>query len=207
MYKGFDKWVQWKFALHQMGGLCFKVICKCTKDLTSGFNESFALHQMGVLCFNVICKCTKDLTSFSLNFVSYRHEHTLQDQIGKMFSQDWQLLIMKSVSVSHAPPGRVTHWLIYMMMSKDLVWKAHTQSVMSFGTLWSQFLLAGVFYCGPMALAKELELLSRTFSQKSTTKFEFHKESFWWGKQKRLFSRWMVCVSNCEQEDCNISHE
>ncbi|CAK9210002.1 unnamed protein product [Sphagnum troendelagicum] len=36
----------------------------------------------------------------------------------------------------------------------------------------------GVFYCGPMALAKELELLSRTFSQKSTTKFEFHKESF-----------------------------
>jgi hypothetical protein len=27
------------------------------------------------------------------------------------------------------------------------------------------------------------------------------------GKQKRLFSRWMACVSNCEQEDCNISHE
>jgi hypothetical protein len=58
------------------------------------------------LCFNVICKCTKDLTSFYLNFAPYRHEHTLQDQIGKMFSQDWQLLIMKSVLVSHAPPGR-----------------------------------------------------------------------------------------------------
>jgi hypothetical protein len=55
---------------------------------------------------------------------------------------------------------------------------------------WSQFLLAGVFYCGPMALAKELELLSRTFSQKSTTKFEFHKESFWRGKTSGFWVEW-----------------
>jgi hypothetical protein len=60
---------------------------------------------MGGLCFKVICKCTNDLTSSYLIFVPYRHEHTLHDQIGKMFSPDWQLLIMKSVSVSHAPPG------------------------------------------------------------------------------------------------------
>jgi len=37
---------------------------------------------------------------------------------------------------------------------------------------------AGVFYCGPVALANELESLSRTFTQKSTTKFSFHKENF-----------------------------
>ncbi len=73
-------------------------------------------------------------------------------------------------------------WSIYMM-SKDLVWKALIQSEWVLALFWSQFLLAGVFYCGPMALAKELELLSRTFSQKSTTKFEFHKESFWRGKK------------------------
>jgi hypothetical protein len=69
-----------------------------------GFNETLDCTKMGGLCFKVICKCTKDLTSFYLKFVPYRHEHTLQDQIGKMFSQDWQLHIMKSVLVSHAPP-------------------------------------------------------------------------------------------------------
>ncbi|KAG0553469.1 hypothetical protein KC19_12G014000 [Ceratodon purpureus] len=36
----------------------------------------------------------------------------------------------------------------------------------------------GVFYCGPVALANELEVLSRTYTQKSTTKFSFHKENF-----------------------------
>ncbi|KAG0624252.1 hypothetical protein M758_3G233800 [Ceratodon purpureus] len=36
----------------------------------------------------------------------------------------------------------------------------------------------GVFYCGPVALAKELEALSRTYTMKSTTKFSFHKENF-----------------------------
>jgi hypothetical protein len=81
--------LQWRFWLCLMGGVQWKL----------------GLHQMGGLCFEVICKCTKDLTSFYLKFVPYRHEHTLQDQIGKTFSQDWQLLIMKSVSVSHAPPG------------------------------------------------------------------------------------------------------
>jgi hypothetical protein len=98
-----------------------------------------------------------------------------------------------------------THWLIYMM-SKDLVWKALLQSEWVLALFWSQFLFAGVFYCGPMALAKELELLSRTFSQKSTTKFEFHKESFWRGEKSGFSVRW-TGVSNCEQEDCNISHE
>lgn len=44
----------------------------------------------------------------------------------------------------------------------------------------SMFLVCtGVFYCGPVALAKELEVLSKMYSQKSTTKFEFHKENFW----------------------------
>jgi respiratory burst oxidase len=37
---------------------------------------------------------------------------------------------------------------------------------------------AGVFYCGPAALGKELDLLSKTFTQKSSTKFDFHKENF-----------------------------
>ncbi|KAG0601475.1 hypothetical protein M758_11G114300 [Ceratodon purpureus] len=36
----------------------------------------------------------------------------------------------------------------------------------------------GVFYCGPATVAKQLEELSRTYTQKSTTKFSFHKENF-----------------------------
>ncbi|CAK9197881.1 unnamed protein product [Sphagnum jensenii] len=36
----------------------------------------------------------------------------------------------------------------------------------------------GVFYCGPPALGKELDLLSKTFTQKSSTKFDFHEEHF-----------------------------
>ncbi|XP_024385792.1 respiratory burst oxidase homolog protein B [Physcomitrium patens] len=36
----------------------------------------------------------------------------------------------------------------------------------------------GVFYCGPVTLANELENLSRTYTQKSSTKFSFHKENF-----------------------------
>lgn len=36
----------------------------------------------------------------------------------------------------------------------------------------------GVFYCGPSVLAKELDGLSRKFSQNSSSKFEFHKENF-----------------------------
>ncbi|CAM6085917.1 unnamed protein product [Calypogeia fissa] len=36
----------------------------------------------------------------------------------------------------------------------------------------------GVFYCGPAVLAKELGNLSKRYTRKSTTKFEFHKENF-----------------------------
>nr|TKW01630.1 hypothetical protein SEVIR_8G193300v2 [Setaria viridis] len=36
----------------------------------------------------------------------------------------------------------------------------------------------GVFYCGPQVLVKELRELARDFSRKTTTKFEFFKETF-----------------------------
>ncbi|KAH9313247.1 hypothetical protein KI387_028282 [Taxus chinensis] len=36
----------------------------------------------------------------------------------------------------------------------------------------------GVFYCGPSTLAKELDSLSRKYTQKSQAKFIFHKEKF-----------------------------
>lgn len=36
----------------------------------------------------------------------------------------------------------------------------------------------GVFYCGPAGLAVELDKLSRVYTRKSTTKFDFHKENF-----------------------------
>ncbi|PON69705.1 Respiratory burst oxidase [Trema orientale] len=36
----------------------------------------------------------------------------------------------------------------------------------------------GVFYCGPSALAKELERLCTKFSTKTTTRFVFHKENY-----------------------------
>ncbi|CAM6117656.1 unnamed protein product [Calypogeia fissa] len=36
----------------------------------------------------------------------------------------------------------------------------------------------GVFYCGPAVLAKELDHLSKRYTHKSTTRFEFHKENF-----------------------------
>eukprot|EP01018_Ginkgo_biloba_P014136 Gb_36903 [translate_table: standard] len=36
----------------------------------------------------------------------------------------------------------------------------------------------GVFYCGPSILAKDLDALSRKFTQKSNTKFIFHKEHY-----------------------------
>ncbi|MCO5604128.1 hypothetical protein L7F22_058288 [Adiantum nelumboides] len=36
----------------------------------------------------------------------------------------------------------------------------------------------GVFYCGPARLTKELDSLSQKFTQKSKTKFIFHKENF-----------------------------
>ncbi|XP_024531669.1 respiratory burst oxidase homolog protein F isoform X1 [Selaginella moellendorffii] len=36
----------------------------------------------------------------------------------------------------------------------------------------------GVFYCGPMVLARELDALSSEFNQISNSKFEFHKENF-----------------------------
>ncbi|CAM6105786.1 unnamed protein product [Calypogeia fissa] len=36
----------------------------------------------------------------------------------------------------------------------------------------------GVFYCGAPSLGKELDALSRKYTQKSSTKFEFHKEHF-----------------------------
>ncbi|PON32644.1 Respiratory burst oxidase [Parasponia andersonii] len=36
----------------------------------------------------------------------------------------------------------------------------------------------GVFYCGPSALAKELERLCTKFSAKTTTRFVFHKENY-----------------------------
>ncbi|EFJ10582.1 hypothetical protein SELMODRAFT_127954 [Selaginella moellendorffii] len=36
----------------------------------------------------------------------------------------------------------------------------------------------GVFYCGNSAAGKELDLLSRSYSEKSNTKFIFHKEKF-----------------------------
>ncbi|BBN15723.1 respiratory burst oxidase [Marchantia polymorpha subsp. ruderalis] len=36
----------------------------------------------------------------------------------------------------------------------------------------------GVFYCGAPGLAKELDELSRTWSQQTTARFEFHKENF-----------------------------
>ncbi|MCO5605774.1 hypothetical protein L7F22_059958 [Adiantum nelumboides] len=36
----------------------------------------------------------------------------------------------------------------------------------------------GVFYCGPVMLAKELKGLVHEYNKKGTTKFEFHKENF-----------------------------
>ncbi|KAL2635068.1 hypothetical protein R1flu_006547 [Riccia fluitans] len=36
----------------------------------------------------------------------------------------------------------------------------------------------GVFYCGPSVLAKELDMLSKRYTHKSSTRFEFHKENF-----------------------------
>ncbi|KAI5077705.1 hypothetical protein GOP47_0007529 [Adiantum capillus-veneris] len=36
----------------------------------------------------------------------------------------------------------------------------------------------GVFYCGPMILAKELKELAREYNHNSNTRFEFHKENF-----------------------------
>ncbi|XP_021286943.1 respiratory burst oxidase homolog protein A-like [Herrania umbratica] len=36
----------------------------------------------------------------------------------------------------------------------------------------------GVFYCGPLALARELERLCTKFSTKTTTRFVFHKENY-----------------------------
>ncbi|KAH7423283.1 hypothetical protein KP509_12G047600 [Ceratopteris richardii] len=36
----------------------------------------------------------------------------------------------------------------------------------------------GVFYCGPVILAKELEELAREYNHHSHTRFEFHKENF-----------------------------
>jgi respiratory burst oxidase len=38
--------------------------------------------------------------------------------------------------------------------------------------------IAGVFYCGPPALTKELHQLSSDFSHNTTTKYDFHKENF-----------------------------
>ena len=37
---------------------------------------------------------------------------------------------------------------------------------------------AGVFYCGPLMLAKELENLVKVYNHSSSTRFEFHKENF-----------------------------
>jgi hypothetical protein len=37
---------------------------------------------------------------------------------------------------------------------------------------------AGVFYCGPPALTKELRQLGSDFSHNTTTKYDFHKENF-----------------------------
>lgn len=37
----------------------------------------------------------------------------------------------------------------------------------------------GVFYCGAPVLAQELNKLCHEFNGRSTTKFEFHKEHFW----------------------------
>ncbi|ERN05757.1 respiratory burst oxidase homolog protein A [Amborella trichopoda] len=36
----------------------------------------------------------------------------------------------------------------------------------------------GVFYCGPLILAKELKALTHEFNHRMNTKFEFHKENF-----------------------------
>lgn len=36
----------------------------------------------------------------------------------------------------------------------------------------------GVFYCGPVILAKELKEIAREYNHKSNTRFEFHKENF-----------------------------
>eukprot|EP00249_Psilotum_nudum_P005662 c19098_g1_i1 orf=749-3586(-) len=36
----------------------------------------------------------------------------------------------------------------------------------------------GVFYCGPIILAKELDQLAREYTHKSSTRFDFHKENF-----------------------------
>jgi hypothetical protein len=112
-------YLQWKFWLCLMGG--FNENLDCTKWV-GYFLKSFANVQ-------------RIWQVFIWNLSLYRHEHTLQDQIGKMFSQDWQLLIMKSESVSHMLHlvWVGTHWLVYMM-SKDLVWKALTYTKwMSFG--------------------------------------------------------------------------
>lgn len=41
------------------------------------------------------------------------------------------------------------------------------------------YCFAGVFYCGPATVGKQLEALSWTYTQKSSAKFSFHKENFW----------------------------
>ena len=43
---------------------------------------------------------------------------------------------------------------------------------------FSSRMRAGVFYCGPAALTRELRQLAMEFSHNSSTKFDFHKESF-----------------------------
>lgn len=40
------------------------------------------------------------------------------------------------------------------------------------------FEFVGVFYCGNPVLAKELKQLSVEMTQKTSTRFEFHKEYF-----------------------------
>jgi len=37
---------------------------------------------------------------------------------------------------------------------------------------------AGVFYCGPPTLTKQLKDLSTEFSHNTSTRFHFHKENF-----------------------------
>ncbi len=119
-------WVWWKVDHTELGAFNegFRIwLCL----MGGGFNESLDCTKWVGHVLKSFANVQRIWQVFIWNLSLYRHEHTLQDQIGKMFSQDWQLLIMKSESVSHMLHlvWVGTHWLIYMM-SKDLVWKGFT---------------------------------------------------------------------------------
>lgn len=114
----------------------------------------------------------------------WRKEHIDHHGSSSQPCQTWRRHPLWNSSMIPSQPSvslLVLKWMMKMAGMQARTHFARPEWKEVFGRIASKhaYKTVGVFYCGMPLLAKELNALSLEFTRKTATRFEFHKEYFW----------------------------